>query len=328
MKNIALYFDRPHPGGGGNAAALAALLHRSDGQIVWSPDAGPPRAPRRRPLDAVRRQVGQAYDFLGEHWEPGDRLFVFGSGRAGSCAQTLVRLLGTVGVLRPDDDPAQLRDYLLTAYAVPATARDGADWARVTRLAAQLHGQPPVAVDYLGLWHAAGPPGRTGRTADLSPAVLAARHALAIDARVAPVLLGGDREDVQQVWFRGARCDLTRGRHASAALADIALEWVLDGAVAAGLDLADPVAAPASTADDALAGSAHPVPLRRVPEDAAVHASVERYLRAHPGYWRRLPARIRWVDPEWAARGERLMAVPPSTRIETLAAPPVLASVS
>jgi len=67
---------------------------------------------------------------------------------------------------------------------------------------------------------------------------------------------------------------------------------------------------PAPSAVDALAGSVRPVPFRKIPTDAVVHASVECYLRAHPSYWRRLPACVVWADPEWDARSERLMPVP------------------
>jgi hypothetical protein len=54
--------------------------------------------------------------------------------------------------------------------------------------------------------------------------------------------------------------------------------------------------------------------LRRLPLGASVHASVDIYLRVHPQYWRRLPARVMWADVEWLARGERLVhtAKPPA----------------
>jgi len=54
------------------------------------------------------------------------------------------------------------------------------------------------------------------------------------------------------------------------------------------------------------------VSLRTLPADAVVHASVESYLRAHPAYWRRLPARVEWADPDWVARSERLVPGSPS----------------
>jgi hypothetical protein len=42
-----------------------------------------------------------------------------------------------------------------------------------------------------------------------------------------------------------------------------------------------------------------------------VHASVDVYLRAHPDYWRRLPAHVVWADTEWLARSERLVHAEP-----------------
>ena len=56
---------------------------------------------------------------------------------------------------------------------------------------------------------------------------------------------------------------------------------------------------------------------------ALVHASVDVYLRAHPDYWRRLPAHVVWADTDWLARSERLVhAEPPAAPFE----PAVLAA--
>jgi hypothetical protein len=44
-----------------------------------------------------------------------------------------------------------------------------------------------------------------------------------------------------------------------------------------------------------------------------VHASVNIYLRAHPEYWRRLPAHVIWADMDWLARSERLVHAEPTT---------------
>ena len=51
--------------------------------------------------------------------------------------------------------------------------------------------------------------------------------------------------------------------------------------------------------------------LWQVEKSALVHASVDVYLRAHPEYWRRLPAHVVWADPDWLARGERLVQAEP-----------------
>ena len=59
--------------------------------------------------------------------------------------------------------------------------------------------------------------------------------------------------------------------------------------------------------------SALTLALRRLPEAAAVHASVQMHLHNHPRYWRRLPARVQWHDLDWLDRGERLLAAERTT---------------
>ena len=75
--------------------------------------------------------------------------------------------------------------------------------------------------------------------------------------------------------------------------------------------------APAPSECDALAGSARTISLRRLPASPLVHASVDIYLRAHPEYWRRLPAHVVWADTDWLARSERLVpAGPPAMPVQ------------
>lgn len=345
MKNIALCFDhvRDHTRSAGDtsASALVALLHTDDHQIIWSCSESPTarhrfasRDRRSRALDAARASVVDAYEFLVDRWETGDGLYLFGAGRGAWCARSLARLLGTVGVLRGPDvtgwTAADFREYVLSVYATPRTPRSAPDWLRVGQLAAQLSGREDIAVDvdFLGLWDTAVVPGLPRAQApDALLNLKAARHAVAIDGGYGPLgarSLGPTTDTVEEVWFRGAHCDVAGEPGACPPLADIALDWVLDGALKAGavMDPSDRHRAPAPCAVDALAGSAHTVSSRRVPADAAVHASVATYLRAHPWYWRRLPARFVWADPQWEARSERLMSAPstPSTAPELVAA--------
>lgn len=319
MKNIALCFDcvRGLGGTGGttNAAALADLMRSQDGQIVWSPtDAGPSRlrGPRLS-KELARAAITEAYEFLVAEWTPGDRIFLLGAGRGGACAQALAQLLGAVGVLSQDVPgwtAEDFREYVLSTYVLPRTRRDDTDWEHIGQLAARLSGRTDVAVpvNFLGLWDTVALPGlpRTGALTN----VLAARHAVAIDGRArrrGTPLLGDSGDAVQEVWFRGDHCDVTGGPTACPPLAGIACDWVLDGAVQAGAQLRPCPQRCAPSAVDALAGNAHTVSLRTVPAGALVHASVQSYLRAHPSYWRRLPARVQWADPDWAARSERLV---------------------
>ncbi|WP_441962479.1 phospholipase effector Tle1 domain-containing protein [Mycolicibacterium houstonense] len=319
MKNIALCFDHTdqHPGlrDASNTELLFRLLDDAD-QLTWYHSGTVPREGRRRPpgrrgdsVSEARAAIVEAYRFLGDAWDPGDRIFVFGGGEGGHRAGELATLLGTVGLLPAHSD--DVLDYALATYVLPRTARTPQDWRHVRVLAAQLFGDrdPAVPVRFLGMWNATATPGTKQRMGPL-PTVESGRHAVAVD--------GGRRtmrcDCLDEVWFRGSRSDVTGGNGACWPLADITLDWMLDGAITAGLHVLDHSACPTDL--DALAGTAPVLGRCRPPLDAKVHASVEVYLRSHPHYWRRLPARIEWVDVEWLARGERLIHLPVAVPVQ------------
>jgi len=339
MKNIVVCFDstsdRPGPRDATNVETLFRLLDASDydRQITWY-DAGEAalrsarlvnpaaRHWRRCVAAAARAAVVDAYRFLSEHWLPEDRIFLLGGGRGGHCARTLARMLGSVGLLGDRDD--NVVEYALSAYPLPAVERTPRDWRQVHRLFTALSGNREIAVPvhFLGLWDTVRVPGaQRFSTAEPLPNVVAGRHAVAIDGGCGPFAecrVGERDERIEEAWFRGAHCDIVGGPNAYWPLADIALDWILDGIVSAGGVLrASGRRPPAPTEADALAEGARSVHMRRLPRDAHVHASVEVYLRAHPDYWRRLPARIVWTDPDWAARAERLVRAPIATRTPT-----------
>ena len=328
MKNIVLCFDRardhPGPRDATNAEALLRLLDESDEQITWYHPGTRVPAFDGRKLAALRWReaaaadaratIAEAYEFLVDCWERGDRIYLFGVGRGAYCANAMARLLGTVGVL-PD-----LMDYVLAAYAVPRTRRSPQDWRRLTLLAARLAGRREIGVpvQFLGLWDMVNVPGRHGTREPLTN-VVAGRHAVAVDGRHGPHHLVSSPQCVDEVWFRGAHCDIAGGPGACWPLADIALDWMLDGAMQAGVTArnASYCKAPAPSECDALAGSAHTISLRRLPASPLVHASVDIYLRANPEYWRRLPAHVVWADTDWLARSERLVpAGPPAMPVQ------------
>lgn len=326
MKNVVLCFDHVrHPGGGGdtNATAVFGLLDHAEGQASWYHSGSAHRARARDPHAEARAAVDGGYAFLRRCWEPGDPIFVFGVGRGGYCGQALIRLVNTVGVLPWSLN--DLVDHAVAAYAMPRTRRTPREWdALRATFAALTDGREQPSISYLGLWDTLRdsalpmPPGEL-------IAVREGRHAMAADGGTLlrrPVTLPGD--PVEQAWFRGAHCDVAGGPGACRPLARIALNWVLDGAVAAGLRVRDGATTAPSDHADALAGSARSLSMRRVPNDAVVHASVDAYVRAHPQYWRRLPAQFTWTDRDWLAHGERLMPAP----VAPLAAPELAAIAS
>ncbi len=318
MKKLVLCFDRArrYPGPDAtNAARLFHLLDTGEDQVSWY-HAGNRMARNRWDVlrwreaaaDDAGAAIAEAYEFLVDQWQPGDRIFIFGGGRGGYCAQTLTRLLSTVGVL-PD-----LRDHVLAAYANPRTGRARQDWDRVRHVASGLSEQRQISVPvwFLGLWDAVKIPGFTGRTAPGPMAnVELGRHAVAIDGLFGERLVASASERIEEVWFRGAHCDVTGGPGACRPLADITFDWVLDGATRAGLVVSSArrQAVPALSQHDALIETAHTVSMRTLPEGATLHASVDMYLREHPRYWRRLPEHVLWSDTEWLVRGERLTPV-------------------
>src|SRR5258705_136169 len=217
--------------------------------------------------------------------------------------------------------------YGLATYALTRTPRTPQDWRRVRLLAARLagHREIGVPVEFLGLWDMVKVPGRQAPREPLTN-VVAGRHAVAVDGGHVPLAghLVSSPEHVEEVWFRGAHRDVAGGPGACLQLADIALDWMLDGAVQAGITVRGTACdAPTPSEYDALAGSAQTISLRRLPASPLVHASVDVYVRAHPEYWRRLPAHVVWADTDWLARSERLVhAEPPAAPVE----PAVLAA--
>ncbi|MGE2718383.1 phospholipase effector Tle1 domain-containing protein [Mycolicibacterium celeriflavum] len=327
MKKLVLCFDEsrgyPEPETATNVYRLCHLLGDGPDQLTWhhpgvSANVGTMLRLGRAAADGIRGAIGEAYEFLADRWEPGDPIYLFGAGRGGYCAQALTRLLATVGLL-PD-----LADFVLDAYALPRTGRTEQDWIRVRQIASQLDQQReiPVRVAFLGLWDSLRAPGFVRRAVPAPMSnVESGRHAVAIDGRPGERSLASER--IEEVWFRGAHCDVAGGQGACEQLARISFDWILAGAIGAGLTISDESteSLPAAGHHDALAETAHTISVRKVPEAAAVHASIELYLRGHPQYWKRLPARVTWADLDWAARGERLVHVVGATKAVTDASP-------
>ncbi|HKV21818.1 MAG TPA: DUF2235 domain-containing protein [Mycobacterium sp.] len=330
MKNVVMCFDstpnRPGARDATNVETLFRLLDDSDGtrQLTWY-DAGEAalksarvfnpaaRRWRRQVVAAARESVVDAYFFLAEHWEPGDQIFLLGAGRGAYCARALARMLGTVGIMTDRED--SVVEYALAAFALPEQSRATDDWRHIHRVACALEGRDvTVPVHFLGLWDTVKVPGTPALSeGDWLDNVMAGRHAVAIDGGSGPFgecRIGRDDDSIEEVWFRGTHCDVVGGPKAYWPLADIALDWMLDGVVAAGALIGDDARprTPAPSDRDALAEGARSLRFRTVPDDALVHASVDVYLRSNPDYWRRLPSHVVYSDLDWAARAERMSA--------------------
>ncbi|BDZ40996.1 hypothetical protein GCM10025865_02950 [Paraoerskovia sediminicola] len=191
----------------------------------------------------LTRHVLDGYRVLALNYDPGDEVYVFGFSRGAYTARSVVGMVASVGLLRPQ---AVLDNRLRQAGRLYRSRGRAEDDAERTAFRAN-HCYTEVPITMLGVFDtvgALGVPGLTRRRSRfhdvrLSPSVACARQALAIDDRrrtYEPCLwtapdgspdLTSDR--VKQVWFPGAHSDVGGGAPHQG-LSDITLRWMLDEA--------------------------------------------------------------------------------------------------
>ncbi len=192
--------------------------------------------------------VTAAYRFLALNYQPGDHVFVFGFSRGAYTARSLAGMLTRVGLLTRE---AVLADKLPEAVdRYRGRAAKGRGFGSSNAEFKHDHCHADLRIDFLGVFDtvgALGVPGafRTKHTfhdVRLSPDVVCARQALAIDERrikfepclweVSTAIDTPGR--VKQVWFEGAHSDVGGG-YSSTGLSDTALLWMLREANMQGL---------------------------------------------------------------------------------------------
>ncbi|TNU73373.1 DUF2235 domain-containing protein [Miniimonas arenae] len=226
----------------------------------------------------IKDNVEEAYGWLVDTYEPGDRIFVFGFSRGAYTARAVTGMLATVGLLRPS--ARNLVPYAVKLWAKTppdeASPKRKAYWD-TTRRFTRTFGRPTAEfttrfetverqVRFLGVWDTVKTAGVFGwagwrpgfvqarwpYTRDLVN-VTTARHAMALGERRfhfpvsrfaadsaptpavlkdgTPVVAPGPLPRLQEVWFAGTHGDVG----GDAEVADIALDWMVREAVAAGL---------------------------------------------------------------------------------------------
>lgn len=217
----------------------------------------------------IKDNIEEAYGFLVDHWQPGDQIFVFGFSRGAYTARALTGMLRTVGLLRNGAD--NLAPYALKLYAKKgdenASREEEQAFWKVRREFTRQFGNPdfPEAFDtsrhqvrFLGVWDTVKSVGWLNWKARVEQAqwpftarisnVEIARHAMALDERRRPFpvyrfdpdLVSASDRRLQEVWFAGVHSDVG-GQFEDHQLSDIAFDWMVGEAAAAGL-LVDPKA--------------------------------------------------------------------------------------
>jgi uncharacterized protein (DUF2235 family) len=187
----------------------------------------------------LTRDIGDAYKFLMDNYEEGDRVYLFGFSRGAYTARALSGMLHMLGLIRKGDDN-------LIAYAAEMLKRP--DQMGIARAFKKTFCRE-CKVHFIGVWDTVSSVGwiwdpvhvpYTFRNPDLA----IGRHAIAIDERRchfrqnlwAPA---GPGQDIKQVWFAGVHSDVGGGYlEKESGLAKITLEWMIIEARKAGLIVA------------------------------------------------------------------------------------------
>lgn len=267
----------------------------------------------------LKANVAEAYQYLMQHWRPGDEISIFGFSRGAYTARALAGMLLRPGLMHPGSDNllpyavekyAINRDFNKDEYAKWKEFADAFCWRTDDEPLFQTiklndpkqvwHYAVPVA--YLGLWDTVKAAGflrfgnlRWPYTKSL-PNVARIRHAVSIDERRRPYreyLVERHPRGLEERWFAGVHCDVGGTFEPEHNLATIALKWVVDGALPdlhltpgayeANCTINETFAKGAIHQNGALwalAGSRK----RPIPAEAAFHPSVLRRRQYDPGY--------------------------------------------
>lgn len=204
--------------------------------------------------------IEDALHFLVFNYREGDEVYVFGFSRGAATARALTRFLDWSGGLPTKRDAYYLPELFREYIAVHGAGSSGQAIERINaRRTSETRKRPldpfrPVNVEYLGVWdtvmalgsrfQAKGTSTSTVSKSfhvDFQPALCVkhARQALAIDeARYdfRPEIWTGHRPEQQldQRWFAGVHSNVGGG-YPNDGLANLAFQWLLDGAVEHGL---------------------------------------------------------------------------------------------
>lgn len=220
----------------------------------------------------ISRNIKDCYEALIERYEPGDRIFLFGFSRGAYTVRSLGGVLGLCGIPSRDAAgrptrtnrnarAAAVEEAVEAVYKNYAASSDPADIARAAEQRQELGSRYRVdrlavqaAPYFIGVWDtvralgipyvgqvlaALGLSAHAFHNADLSDKVAHARQALAIDENrdiFGPVLWSEPSTlrasgRIRQLWFAGCHSDIGGG-FAETGLSDVALEWMVDEAIA------------------------------------------------------------------------------------------------
>jgi uncharacterized protein (DUF2235 family) len=196
---------------------------------------------------SVRANVIQAYLFLVRHYQPGDRIYLFGFSRGAYTVRAVAGMIHFLGLLRPELQ--DLGDLAWSVYSGENVPRSVRKWFRgANRFRNSFGIDQRVTIHFVGVWDTVSSFGWFGdlrtlpRTAN-NPSIVHVRHALAIDERRAMFQANhfrprklGQHETFKEVWFAGCHSDVGGGHdEKDGTISKVSLEWMLREAESLGL---------------------------------------------------------------------------------------------
>jgi uncharacterized protein (DUF2235 family) len=289
--------------------------------------------------NGLRQNLGEAYTWLMQEWNPGDRIYLFGFSRGAYTARALSGMLRTIGLLYPGSEN-------LVPYAVAEFARRRGDdkdhWADIDEFSGNFSrrvtpDRTTVPVTYMGAFDTVKAAGilkwdiKWPYTRKLVNDARV-RHAVSIDEKRRPFheYLVTPTEDsrLEEVWFAGVHTDVGGTFPDDGRLSTVSLKWIVEGAIEEGM-LVEPAAyvKACTVSADNVNGVIHKNPwiykifidrTRPIPADAVLHSSVRARIEGGGLYAPRLTPTVQWADPTW----ETLIPLPAPTPSAPTPPPP------
>jgi len=194
----------------------------------------------------LKSDIRDVYAFIMNHYEAGDRVYIFGFSRGAYTARAVTALLWQYGLLAPGNEATI--PYAINLLWKSNSVREGPERLAQFELAndfrATLEARP-CRPHFLGVWDTVSSVGWISNplslpfTRKLYGASII-RHAVAIDERRAffrtNLVELDPRRNIREVWFPGIHCDVGGGYPESESeLAKVPLEWMIGEAAAANM---------------------------------------------------------------------------------------------
>ena len=207
----------------------------------------------------LSENVEEAYSYLMDFWEPGDKVFLFGFSRGAYSVRVLAALLHALGLMPRGSQ--NLLPYVMRLFRGTRGRRDNKEyWALLNqfrrtfaRQISERDDDRRFPVYFLGVWDTVSSVGWvwdpvTYPYTRRNPSIDIIRHAVSVDERrslfrqnsivKADRPEGKPQQDLKEIWFPGVHCDVGGGYPTTeGGLWQGPFVWMLAEVHAAGLEL-------------------------------------------------------------------------------------------